>query len=114
MLMELDARMLFQIGAVGASLSGAWALVKAQVRTLKENQDIILKKLSEYGHDLDGMSNSIVVLQNQIKVLTGILSPDNLAKVNERRGVLEAKVAMLMDDINKLYDMHNGKHPPID
>tara|TARA_R100001086_G_scaffold183970_3_gene102706 strand:- start:386 stop:721 length:336 start_codon:yes stop_codon:yes gene_type:complete len=111
--MELDARMLFQIGAVVASLSGAWALVKGQVRTLKENQDIILKKLSEYGHDLDGMSNSIVVLQNQIKVLTGILSPDNLAKINERRGILEAKVTMITDNISKLWGMHNGTHPPV-
>tara|TARA_R110000824_G_scaffold48285_3_gene136505 strand:- start:963 stop:1301 length:339 start_codon:yes stop_codon:yes gene_type:complete len=110
--MELDARMLFQIVAVIASLSGAWALVKSQVRTLKENQDNILQKLSEYGHDLDGMSNSIVVLQNQIKVLSGILSPDNLAKINERRGILEAKVVMIMNDISKIYDMHNGRHPP--
>ena len=111
--MEIDARMLFQLAAVVASLSGAWALVKSQVRQLKDNQEHIQKKLSEYGHDLDGMSNSIVVLQNQIKVLTGILSPDNLAKENERKGVIEAKVIMLVEDVSKLYDMHNGKHPAV-
>ena len=36
--MEMDTEFLFQIGAVIASLSGAWALVRSQVTTLKANQ----------------------------------------------------------------------------
>lgn len=111
--MEIDARMLFQLAAVVASLSGAWALVKSQVKQIKENQEMIQKKIGEYGHDLDRMANSIAVLQNQIKVLTGILSPDNLARENKRKGEIEAKVEMIVEDINKLYIMHNGKHPKI-
>ena len=109
--MEIDARMLFQIAAVIASLSGAWALVKSQVKQLKENQELIQQKLGKYGHDLDKMTNSIAVLQSQIKVLTGILSPDNLAKEHERKGRIEAKVDMLEEDVHKINIMHNGKHP---
>ena len=37
--MELTSELLFQVGAVLASLSGAWALVRAQVNTLKINQE---------------------------------------------------------------------------
>lgn len=36
--MEMNAQFLFQVGAVIASLSGAWALVRSQVHTLKANQ----------------------------------------------------------------------------
>ena len=110
--LELDGRMLFQIGAVIASLSGAWALVKSQVKTLKENQDSMKIKMTEHGRDLDKNDNSIAVMKNQILILSGILSPNNLAKEHTRRGHIEAEVEMLMEDVSKLYDMHNGKHPP--
>ena len=110
--LELDGRMLFQIGAVIASLSGAWALVKSQVKTLKENQDSMKLKMTEHGRDLDKNDNSIAVMKNQILILSGILSPNNLAKEHTRRGHIEAEVEMLMQDVSKLYDMHNGKHPP--
>ena len=39
--MEMDAQFLFQVGAVVASLSGAWALVRAQVTALKSTQQEI-------------------------------------------------------------------------
>ena len=110
--LELDGRMFFQIGAVIASLSGAWALVKSQVKTLKENQDSMKIKMTEHGRDLDKNDNSIAVMKNQILILSGILSPNNLAKEHTRRGHIEAEVEMLMQDVSKLYDMHNGKHPP--
>ena len=110
--LELDGRMLFQIGAVIASLSGAWALVKSQVKTLKENQDSMKIKMTEHGRDLDKNDNSIAVMKNQILILSFILSPNNLAKEHTRRGHIEAEVEMLMQDVSKLYDMHNGKHPP--
>tara|TARA_R100001132_G_scaffold8444_1_gene7964 strand:- start:169 stop:504 length:336 start_codon:yes stop_codon:yes gene_type:complete len=110
--LELDGRMLFQIGAVIASLSGAWALVKSQVKTLKENQDSMKIKMTEHGRDLDKNDNSIAVMKNQLLILSGILSPNNLAKEHTRRGHIEAEVEMLMQDVSKLYDMHNGKHPP--
>lgn len=111
--LELDARMLFQIGAVVASLSGAWALVKSQVKSLKENQDTMRIKMTEHGRDLDKNDNSIAVMKNQIITLAGILSPDNLAKEHTRRGSTEAKIDTLIHDVSQLYDMHNGKHPPV-
>ena len=36
--MEMNAEFLFQVGAVVASLAGAWGLVRAQVTTLKSTQ----------------------------------------------------------------------------
>ena len=35
--MELDVRMIVQIGAVIASLAGAWGLVRSQVATLNND-----------------------------------------------------------------------------
>ena len=86
-------------------MSGAWALVRAQVNTLKINQDL--------GNKLEDMENEIAVVRNQIEVFKNILSPANLAEQHRRRGYIDRTLKELEDDILVLQHMHNGKHPPI-
>ena len=84
--MQMDAQFLFQVGAVVASLSGAWALVRAQVNTLKATQEEIKNHVDEVNRELDEAENNVAVLRQQIKVLSDILSPDNLADEHKRKG----------------------------
>ena len=76
--MQMDAQFLFQVGAVVASLSGAWALVRAQVTALKTTQQEIKDQVDELNREQDKVENNVAVLRSQISVLTNILSPDNL------------------------------------
>ena len=112
--MEMDAQFLFQVGAVVASLSGAWALVRAQVNTLKATQEEIKSAVDEVNRELDDAENNVAVLRQQIKVLSDILSPDNLAKENTRRGEVQEQIKSLQKDVITLQHMHNGRHPFID
>jgi chromosome segregation ATPase len=112
--MEMDAQFLFQVGAVVASLSGAWALVRAQVNTLKATQEEIKSAVDEVNRELDDAENNVAVLRQQIKVLSDILSPDNLAKENTRRGEVQEQIKSLQKDVLTLQHMHNGRHPFID
>jgi len=112
--MEMDAQFLFQVGAVVASLSGAWALVRAQVNTLKATQEEIKSAVDELNRELDTAENNVAVLRQQIKVLSDILSPDNLAKENSRRGEVQEQIKSLQKDVLTLQHMHNGRHPFID
>lgn len=112
--MEVDAQFLFQVGAVVASLSGAWALVRAQVNTLKATQEEIKSAVDELNRELDTAENNVAVLRQQIKVLSDILSPDNLAKENSRRGEVQEQIKSLQKDVLTLQHMHNGRHPFID
>lgn len=112
--MEMDAQFLFQVGAVVASLSGAWALVRAQVNTLKATQEEIKSAVDELNRELDTTENNVAVLRQQIKVLSDILSPDNLAKENSRRGEVQEQIKSLQKDVLTLQHMHNGRHPFID
>jgi SMC interacting uncharacterized protein involved in chromosome segregation len=111
--MELDARLLFQIGAVIASLSGAWALVRSQVNTLKQIQEEQKNYVDELNRELDEVENAVSVLRSQITVLSGILSPDNLKEQNKWRGTFSEKVQQIEKDIDILQHMHNGRHPDI-
>lgn len=112
--MEMDAQFLFQVGAVVASLSGAWALVRAQVNTLKATQEEIKGHVDEVNRELDETENNVAVLRQQIKVLSDILSPDNLAAEHKRKGQVQEQIKKLQEEVTTLQHMHNGRHPFID
>jgi len=112
--MELDVRMIVQIGAVIASLAGAWGLVRSQVATLKQRQDEQTKYLDELNRELDAAENSVSVLRQQIAVLNNILSPSNLEEQNRWRGSISERIKKVEEDITSLHKMHNGRHPKIE
>ena len=112
--MQMDAQFLFQVGAVVASLSGAWALVRAQVNTLKSTQEEIKNHVDEVNRELDEAENKVAVLRQQIKVLSDILSPDNLAAEHKRKGQVHEQIKKLQEEVANLQHMHNGRHPFID
>ena len=112
--MELNAEFLFQVGAVVASLAGAWGLVRAQVNTLRSSQKEIKKYIDELNRELDTVENSVSVMKSQIKTLADILSPSNLAKENRIKGETSTRLSKLEIDVISLQHMHNGKHPAID
>ena len=112
--MEMDAQFLFQVGAVVASLSGAWALVRAQVNTLKATQEEIKGHVDEVNRELDEAENNVAVLRQQITVLSNILSPDNLAAEHKRKGQVQEQIKKLQEEVANLQHMHNGRHPFID
>ena len=109
----MDAQFLFQVGAVVASLSGAWALVRAQVAALKSTQNEMKKYIDELNREQDLVENNVAVLRSQIGVLTAILSPNNLAKEYKRKGVVHAQIIKLQEEVQVLQHMHNGRHPTI-
>ena len=111
--MEMDAQFLFQVGAVVASLSGAWALVRAQVTALKSTQQEIKDYVDELNREQDVVENNVAVLRSQISVLSNILSPDNLAKEHKRKGIVHAQIIKLQEEVKAIQHMHNGKHPPV-
>ena len=111
--MQMDAQFLFQVGAVVASLSGAWALVRAQVTALKSTQQEIKDYVDELNREQDVVENNVAVLRSQISVLSNILSPDNLAKEYKRKGIVHAQIIKLQEEVKSIQHMHNGRHPPV-
>ena len=65
--MQMDAQFLFKCEPLVASLSGAWALVRARVNTLKATQEEIKNHVDEVNRELDEAENNVAVLRQQIK-----------------------------------------------
>lgn len=112
--MELDARMAIQIGAVIASLAGAWGLVRNQVASLKQRQEEQRKYFDDLNRKFDGVENTVAVLRSQITVLSSILSPGNLEEQNKWRGFVSERLKKTEAEITSLQKMHNGRHPSVD
>ena len=107
----LDARMLIQLAAVLASLSGAWMLVRTQVKNLLKSRDEMKQNIQEIYNKLDKVEAGDAVKSSQIKVLSHILSPDNLEKRNRELGRLITEIEDVKIRVTSVERMHNGKHP---
>lgn len=107
----LDGRMLLQLAAVLASLSGAWAVVRAQVRALTKLQQELKDDVTDIYTSLDRVRSSEAVKTSQIKVLGDILSPNNLEKRSRELGAILKQIDMLESKVQDIERMHNGKHP---
>ncbi len=109
--LAIDARMLIQMGAVLASLSGAWVLVRTQVRGLIKSRDEMKENLNEIYNKLDKVESAEAVKSTQIKTIASILSPDNLEKRNREMGSIVSELARINKRLDRVDTMHNGTHP---
>ena len=109
--LTIDTRMLVQMGAVLASLSGAWMLVRTQVRGLLKSRDEIKENLAEIYNKLDKVESAEAVKSTQIKTIASILSPDNLEKRNREMGSIVSELARINKRLDRVDTMHNGTHP---
>ena len=111
--LAIDARMLIQLAAVLASLSGAWMLVRTQVRGLIKSRDEIKENLNEIYNKLDKVESAEAVKSTQIKTIAAILSPDNLEKRNREMGTIISGLDRINKRLDRVEHMHNTTHPPL-
>ena len=109
----LASRMLLQLAAVLASLSGAWMLVRTQVRNLIASREEMKKNIAEIYGILDKVQAGEAVKANQLKTISKILSPDNLEKRNRELGGLLSEIGDLKHRMKSVEQMHNGEHPSV-
>lgn len=111
--MEFGVRELIQFGTLLASLAGAFAVVKSQVSRIMED----IAKLQTYAIKLENRLEIIesgqAVIQHQVKIFGGILSPANLKELTTQLTALDTEMKTTQKNLDKLYGMHNGKHPAI-
>jgi hypothetical protein len=107
----LDSRMLLQLAVVLASLSGAWMLVRTQVRNLIASREEMKKNIGEIYTSLDKIQAGEAVKVSQLKTISKILSPDNLERRHRELGVLLSDIGDLKYRMEAVERMHNGDHP---
>jgi len=111
--MEFGVRELVQFGTLLASLAGAFAVVKSQLSRVMEDIDSMKKELHELNTRLDKAEADSAVTKHQNDVFGNILSPANLKELNRSIAELQTEMRVVHKNLDKIYSMHNGDHPPV-
>jgi CRISPR/Cas system-associated endoribonuclease Cas2 len=109
--MEFGIRELIQFATLVASLAGAFAVVKSQLTRVVQDINNIEKILTTINIRIDKTEANQAVTQHQTSVFSDILSPTNLEKLSKNLAELQTEMRVVHKNLDKLYEMHNGKHP---
>ena len=111
--MEFGARELVQFGTLLASLAGAFAVVKSQLARVIQDIKNMYTELHELNTRLDRTEADSAVIKHQNGVFGTILSHSNLKELNKHIAELQTEMRVVHKNLDKIYEMHNGKHPTI-
>tara|TARA_R100000995_G_C3449244_1_gene107253 strand:+ start:490 stop:825 length:336 start_codon:yes stop_codon:yes gene_type:complete len=111
--MEFGIRELVQFGTLLASLAGAFAVVKSQLARVIQDIKTINMEIHELNTRLDKAEAESAVVKHQNGVFGSILSPSNLKELNMNIAELQTEMKVVHKNLDKLYTMHNGKHPSV-
>ena len=111
--MEFGIRELIQFGTLLASLAGAFAVVKSQLSRVIQDITAMDKEISLINTRVDQVDADRAVIKHQNHVFGTILSPENLEKLNKDIAKLQTEMTVVHKNLDKMQDMHNGKHPSV-
>ena len=110
---EFGIRELIQFATLLASLAGAFAVVKSQLSRVIQDIKNINVEVHDLNTRLDRTEADSAVIKHQNGVFSNILSPSNLKDLNKHIAELQTEMRVVHKNLDKLYEMHNGTHPPI-
>ena len=102
--MEVDVKLLLQLGSVGVAIVGALAVAKQQLKSVIDTVGEINDRISKLAIDLDKVENSGISFESEIRtrlnVMTNILSVERLESQHRELEQLHAadKVANIRLD----------------
>ena len=119
--MEIDLRLIFQIVSIAVAIAGALAVAKQQLKAVIEAQTKDQRRLSNIANAVDkietGSAAFEAVVESKMKIISKILSVDNLEKRNRELENIQVRLDGLRRDVDRqkteYQSAHKGRHPPI-
>lgn len=104
-----DYKLLISLGSTLASLAGAFAVVRYQVKAIMDTLQDVEKRLRV----MDTRIDKAELTDQKVSVLSGMLSPSERERaVRETAGML-ADISYLKAEAARMHKLHNGVHPPV-
>ena len=105
-----DPRLAISIGSTLASLAGAFAVVRFQVKNITEILQDIEKRLREMDKVADGQEVSIQNLIQCADVTADMLAPSEREMRAREIATVKSELSTAIRDLEVLKKMHNGEH----
>ena len=123
--MEVDVKLLLQLGSILVAIAGAMAVARTQLKGVIHTVEEISDRISKLATDLDKVENSGIAFESEIKtrlnVVTNILSVERLEhqhreleQLHAADDVAKIRLDRLRADIEQFrkeyLDSHNNGH----
>jgi hypothetical protein len=104
-----DYKLLISLGSTLASLAGAFAVVRYQVKAIMDTLQDVEKRLRV----MDSRIDQAELTDQKVSVLAGMLSPTEREKAARETASMLADISYLKAEAARMHRMHNGAHPPV-
>jgi len=109
----IDLRLVVTLGGILFSVAGASAVAKMQIKQLVDKLDDVEQRLRKMDGMYDRLHTSTETQEQRIAVLAKMASPENLRRDHMQLSEILTTIKNLEKNYDRLYAMHNGKHPPV-
>ena len=114
-MLELGPRELLTLGTVLTGLAATYGVIKTTIKSLSGQIEEIKELDLDVQKRVDNMEAHQAVIQNRLDIMCNeILAPQILKKQSERDGSIDTRLNNIEIQIDRLYKMHNGKHPSVE
>lgn len=104
-----DYKVLLSLGSTLASLAGAFAVVRYQVKAIMDTLHDVEKRLRV----MDTRIDKAELTDQKVSVLAGMLSPTEREKSAREIAAMLADIRYLKAESDRMHKIHNGVHPPV-
>lgn len=104
-----DYKLLISLGSTLASLAGAFAVVRYQVKAIMDTLADVEKRLRV----MDTRIDKAELTDQKVSVLAGMLSPSERDKAARETASMLSDIAYLKAEAARMHRLHNGSHPPV-
>jgi len=109
----IDIRLVVTVAGILFSVAGASAVAKMQIKQLVEKLEDIEQRMRKMDSREDKLATLTETQEQRINILAKMASPENLRRDHMQLSELLTNVKQLEKFCDRLYAMHNGKHPPV-
>tara|TARA_R110002012_G_C11650945_1_gene611408 strand:+ start:1172 stop:1534 length:363 start_codon:yes stop_codon:yes gene_type:complete len=109
----IDIRLVVTIAGILFSVAGASAVAKMQIKQLVDKLQDVEQRLRKMDSRSDKLVTATETQEQRINILAKMASPENLRRDHMQLSELLTTVKQLEKTCDRLYSMHNGKHPPV-
>tara|TARA_R100001129_G_C5238745_1_gene224860 strand:+ start:311 stop:673 length:363 start_codon:yes stop_codon:yes gene_type:complete len=109
----IDIKTVMTIAAMIASVAGAAAVARLQIKELAEKLSDVEGRLREMDSRADRLWTMTETQETRLNVLAKMASPENLRRDHIQLATLISDVRQLRKDVDHQLHIHNSKHIPV-
>ena len=109
----IDLRLVVTLGGILFSVAGASAVAKMQIKQLVDKLNDVEQRLRKMDSMYDRLHTSTETQEQRISILAKMASPENLRRDHMQLSEILTTIKNLEKSYDRLYNMHNGTHPPV-